>query len=86
MTNEEKGLLLAYMVDAGEIDPDGDLEEQFQDWYQVREETVSGETHYKALLDAARVRKRSFEAAESTWRLRAGQIRRVNLSQASQGP
>ena len=30
-------------------------------WDQVREETVSGETHYKALLDAARVRKRSFE-------------------------
>ena len=33
------------------------------DWYQVREEeeTVSGETHYKALLQAARVRARSFE-------------------------
>ena len=31
------------------------------DWHQVREGVVSGETHYKAILDAARVRKRSFE-------------------------
>ena len=37
------------------------MEAQFLDWYQVREGTVSGETHYKAILDAARVKKRSFE-------------------------
>ena len=61
MTNEEKDLLIAYLVDAGELDPDGDLAEQFLDWYQVREGQVSGETHCKAILDAARVRKRSFE-------------------------
>ena len=61
MTNEEKGLLITYLVDAGEIDPDGDLGEQFQDWRQVREGAVSGETHYKALLDAARIRVRIFE-------------------------
>ena len=30
-------------------------------WYQVREGEVSGETHYEALLDAARTRARSFE-------------------------
>ena len=30
-------------------------------WYQVREGTVPGETHHKALLQAARVRARSFE-------------------------
>ena len=62
MTNEEKTILIAYLVDAGEIDPDGDVESQFLDWYQVREETVLGEIHYKykAVLDAARVRARSY--------------------------
>ena len=54
MTNEEKDLLIAYLVDASEIDPDGGIEAQFLDWYQIREETVSGEVHYKAILDAAR--------------------------------
>ena len=61
MTHEEKGLLTNYLVDAGEIDPDGDVEAQFLEWYQVREGVVSGETHYKAVLEAGRVRKRSFE-------------------------
>ena len=61
MTNEEKGLLMAYLMDAGEIDPDGDVEAEFLDWYQVRGGVVSGETHYRAILEAARVRKRSFE-------------------------
>ena len=61
MTNEEKDLLIAYLVDSGEFDPDGDVEAQFLDWYQVREGQVSGETHYKAILQAARVRTRSFE-------------------------
>ena len=61
MTNEEKDLLIAYLVDAGEIDPDGDVEAEFLDWYRVREGVVSGETHYKAVLEAARIRKRSFE-------------------------
>ena len=53
MTNEEKSLLIAYLVDAGELDPDGDVEAQFIGWYQVREETVSGEAPYKAILEAA---------------------------------
>ena len=61
MTNEEKTLLIAYLVDAGEFDPDGDLEAQFRDWYQVWEGQVSGEVHYKAILEVARVRKRRFE-------------------------
>ena len=61
MTNDEKDLLIAYLVDAGEIDPDGDVEAEFLDWYRVREGVVSGEIHYKAILEAARVRKRSFE-------------------------
>ena len=26
MTNEEKDLLIAYLIDAGDIDPDGDVE------------------------------------------------------------
>ena len=47
MTNEEKGLLMAYLVDVGEIDPDGDVEAEFLDWYQVRGGVVSGETHYR---------------------------------------
>ena len=50
-----------YLIDAGDIDLDGDVEDQFLDWYQVRQGVVSGETHYKAILDAARVRKRSLE-------------------------
>ena len=29
MTYEEKALLIAYLVDAGEIDPEGDVEAQF---------------------------------------------------------
>ena len=37
MTNEEKDLLIAYLVDAGELDPDGDVEAQFLDWHRVRE-------------------------------------------------
>ena len=61
MTNEEKGLLMAYLVDAGEIDPDEDVEAQFLEWRQVRERVVSGEVHYQAILEAVRVRKRSFE-------------------------
>ena len=63
MTDEEQELLIAYLVDAGEIFPDLDIdvETQFLDWYEVRQGVVSGETHYKAILDAARVRKRSLE-------------------------
>ena len=48
----------------GEIFPDVvdvDVEDQFLDWYEVRQGVVSGETHYKAILQAARVRKRSLE-------------------------
>ena len=56
MTNEEKELLVAYLIDAGDLDPDGDLEGQFLDWYRVRGGVVSGEVHYQAILDAARVR------------------------------
>ena len=57
MTNEEQDLLIAYLVDAGEIFPDldVDMEDQFLDWYQVRQGVVSGEAHYKAILEAARV-------------------------------
>ena len=65
-------LHIAYLVDAGELDPEGDLEEQFLDWRQVRWETVSGETHYQGVtraspgrhqgvLDAARIKARSFD-------------------------
>ena len=61
MTNEEKNLLIAYLIDAGDLDPEGDMEAQFEDWYQVRGSVVSGEVHYKAVLDAARIRKRVFE-------------------------
>ena len=61
MTNEEKTLLIAYLVDAGELDPDGGVEDQFMDWSQVRGKVVSGETRYKAVLDAGRVRQRSHE-------------------------
>ena len=63
MTNEEQELLIEYLVDAGEIFPglDRDVETQFLDWYEVRQSVVSGETHYKAVLQAARVRNRSLE-------------------------
>ena len=55
MTNAEKDLLIAYLVDAGDIDPDGDVEAQFLAWYQVQEEVVSGEAHHMAVLEAAQV-------------------------------
>ena len=61
MTNEEKDLLIAYLIDAGELDPEGDVEAQFLGWYQVLGSVVSGEVHYKAILDAARVRARAFD-------------------------
>ena len=62
MTNEEEGLLIACLVDAGEIGrDDGDGEDQFLAWYDVRQGVVSGEAHYKAVMEAARVRKRSFD-------------------------
>ena len=35
------------------------------DWYQVRKGQVSGETHYKAGLEDARVRNRSFDHGSS---------------------
>ena len=54
MTQEEQELLIAHLVDVGEFNPDADVEEQFEDWYQVRGSVVSGEVHYKAILDAAR--------------------------------
>ena len=57
MTNEERDLLIAYLADAGELDPKGGVEAQFQDWYQVREGQVSGEVFYKAVLDAARIKQ-----------------------------
>ena len=60
MTNEEKTLLIAYLIDAGDIDPDGDVE--------VREGQVSRKTHYKAILDAARVRARSYTAGATVTR------------------
>ena len=41
--------------------PEGDVEVQELDWCQVREGQVSGETHYKAILDAAWVRERSYQ-------------------------
>ena len=52
MTNKEQDRLIAYLVDAGEIDPKGDVAAQFLDWRQV---------HYQAILEDARIRKRSFD-------------------------
>ena len=66
MANEEKDLLIAYLMDAGEIDPDGDVEAEFLDWYRVRDQVVSGEAHYKAVLEAARVRQRSYQRGYRT--------------------
>ena len=66
MTNEEKDWLTNYLVDAGEIDPDVAVETQFMEWYQVREQVVPGEVHYKAILEAARVRRRSYQRGYRT--------------------
>ena len=40
MTKKEKDLLIAFLLDTGDIDPDGDVENQFLDWYQCREGQV----------------------------------------------
>ena len=37
MTNEEKNLLIAHLIGAVDIDPGGDVEAQFLEWYQIRE-------------------------------------------------
>ena len=37
----------------GEIDPEGDVEAQFLEWRQVHEQVVSGEVHYKAILEGS---------------------------------
>ena len=66
MTNEEKDRLIAYLVDAVEIDPEGDVEAQFLEWRQVHEQVVSGEVHYKAILEAARLTIRSIIRVRST--------------------
>ena len=66
MTNEEKDRLIAYLVDAGEIDPEGDVEAQFLEWRQVHEQVVSGEVHYKAILEAARMTIPSIIRVRST--------------------
>ena len=58
MTGEEKDLLMTYLYAAGEIgwDDSGKSEdEEFEAWYSVRGEMVSGEVHYKAILLAARL-------------------------------
>ena len=51
MTDGEKALLIEYLVDAGEIFPDldVDVEAQFLEWHEVRQGVVPGETHYKAI-------------------------------------
>ena len=36
------------------------MEAQFLEWYQIREQVVSGEAHYKAVLEAARLRDQAF--------------------------
>lgn len=61
MTNEDKDLRISYMIYAWAIDPEDDVEDQFLDWYQCREDVVPGETHYKAILDVARVGSRSYQ-------------------------
>ncbi len=60
MTNEEKELLVAYLIDAGDIDPDGDVEVQSwtgtrsaKTWYPERRTT-------RPSSEAARVRARSY--------------------------
>ena len=40
------------------LDPEGDVKAQFLEWRQVREGVVSGDVHYKAVLDAARIKAR----------------------------
>lgn len=87
MTNEEKDLLIAYLIDTGDIDPDGDVAGQFLDWYQVREGVGSGETHYKAVLEAARVRARSFEELRGGSDVRPGRGRsEAGLGRAGDRP
>ena len=41
------------------LDPEGGVKAQFLEWRQVREGMVSGDVHYKAVLDAARIKARS---------------------------
>ena len=45
---------------------------QFLEWRQVRDQVVSGEVHYQAILEAARVRQRSCQRGYRT----GGSVRR----------
>ena len=76
MTNEDKDLRISYMVYAWAIDHEDGVEDQFLDWYQCREDVVPGETHYKAILDVARVRSRSYQRGYRS----AGDVGRLEVN------
>ena len=69
-----EGRLIAGLAGVGGISPAGDGEAQFQEQYRFREGCGLGETHYKAGLNAARIRNRwagpwvwSRQNAQRTW-------------------
>ena len=65
MTAEEQELLQEYLVELGQIDPEGTLAERafdFEVWYALRHGQVSGEIYYKHILDGAKAWKRAEKA------------------------
>ena len=67
MTNEEKELLVAYLVDSGKQDPDGDVEAQFQDWYQVREKRYQGRRTTRRSRTSGGLSKRTRNRERRGW-------------------
>ena len=70
MTAEEHALLLEYLVELGQLDPETTPAEQafdFEVWYSQRHGQVSGEVYYKHILDGAKAWKRAEKAGPASW-------------------
>ena len=65
MTAEEQAVLMEYLVEIGEVDPEGTAAEQafdFEVWYAQRHGQVTGEIHYSHILAGAKAWRRAQKA------------------------
>ena len=65
MTSEEQALLMEYLVELGQIDPETATNEQafdFEVWYAQRQGQVSGEIYYQHILAGAKAWQRAARA------------------------
>ena len=65
MTAEEQALLMEYLVEIGQVDPEGTAVEQafdFEVWYAQRRGQVNGEIYYSHILAGAKAWPRAQKA------------------------